>query len=102
MEVSARRAIQTYQGWADVSISPQTPRESGSSRHFKMQLTPLVSSVDALEILSIDLDWLTSIDVRSLASIDTNAIRRNSSNFLLRNLLLAASLPSPLAKNHPQ
>ncbi|KAF2585788.1 hypothetical protein F2Q70_00036208 [Brassica cretica] len=67
-----------------------------------MWLTPLVSSVDALEILSIDSDWATSIDVQSLASIDTNAIRRNSSNFPLRNLLLAASLPSPLAKNHPQ
>ncbi|KAF2557344.1 hypothetical protein F2Q68_00016153 [Brassica cretica] len=91
-----------YQDWADVGVLLRIPRESESSWHCKMRLNPLVSSVDALEILSIDLDWPTSIDVRSLASIETNAIRRNSSNFLLRNLLLAASLPSPLAKNHPQ
>ncbi|KAF2552715.1 hypothetical protein F2Q68_00034623 [Brassica cretica] len=61
-----------------------------------------VSWIDAPEILSIDLDWGPSIDVHSLAAIDTNAIRRNSSDFLLRNLPLAASLPSPLARNHPQ
>ena len=79
-----------------------TPRKSESSRHCKMRLTPLLSSVDAMDILSIDLDWPTLIVVQSLASIDTNAIHRNSSNFLLRNLLLAASLPLPLAKNHPQ
>ncbi|KAF3601876.1 hypothetical protein F2Q69_00037118 [Brassica cretica] len=42
------------------------------------------------------------IDVHGLGSIDTSAIRRSSSDFLLRNLLLAASLPSPLARNHPQ
>ncbi|KAF3569541.1 hypothetical protein DY000_02015985 [Brassica cretica] len=53
-----------------------------------------VSSIDALEILSMDLDWGPPID--------TSAIHRSSSDFLLRNLLLAASLPSPLARNHPQ
>ncbi|KAF3501580.1 hypothetical protein F2Q69_00043695 [Brassica cretica] len=61
-----------------------------------------VSSIDALEILSIDLDWGPSIDVHGPASIDTSAINRSSSDFLLRNLLLTASLPSPLARNHPQ
>ncbi|KAF2620135.1 hypothetical protein F2Q68_00039192 [Brassica cretica] len=38
--------------------------------------------------------------LHSLAPIDTNAIRQNSSSFLLRNLLLAASPASPLARNH--
>ncbi|KAF3517891.1 hypothetical protein DY000_02062876 [Brassica cretica] len=59
-------------------------------------------SIDVLEFLSIDLCLCISIDVRCLASIDTNVIRRNSSNSLPRNHLLAASLPSPLAKSHPQ
>ncbi|KAF3546124.1 hypothetical protein DY000_02007371 [Brassica cretica] len=55
--------FESYQGWADVGVSLRTPRESESLQHCKMWLTPLVSSVDALEIMSIDLDWLTSIDV---------------------------------------
>ncbi|KAF2557854.1 hypothetical protein F2Q68_00016722 [Brassica cretica] len=74
-----------------------------------MRMTPLVSSIDALEILSIDSDWGLSIDsdwglsidMHDLTSIDTSAIHRSSSCFLLRNLLLAASPPSPLARNHP-
>ncbi|KAF2551462.1 hypothetical protein F2Q68_00036194 [Brassica cretica] len=60
----------------------------------------VVSSIDALESPSIGFDLSSSIDVRSLAPIDTNAIRRSSSSFLLRNLLLAASPASPLARNH--
>ncbi|KAF3585217.1 hypothetical protein F2Q69_00029439 [Brassica cretica] len=60
--------------WVDVGVLLRTPRESESSRHWKMRLTPMVSSVDALEILSIDLDWATSIDIRSLASIDVRSL----------------------------
>ncbi|KAF3509147.1 hypothetical protein F2Q69_00005816 [Brassica cretica] len=70
-------------------------------------LTALQDAVDSVGVTDrcsgepVDRFGLKSVDrVQSPASIDTSAIRRSSSNFLLRNFFLAASLASPLARNH--